>query len=74
MSSSDRLMKLKTTVEVYEKELQEAVKSNERLSGALPQTDTGIFVSHLSRVIDLNAKLVIAYREYVRELEKLVPR
>lgn len=77
MSGPDKLMKLKTTVEVYENELKEAAQAFQSLRTAAGQqspTDAGILVAGLGRFFDINAKLVIAYREYVAELEKLVPR
>lgn len=82
MSNPGILSKLKSVVEVYEKELQEATKAFDHYSAqplskenALStERTTGIMMTLFSRVIDVYIKLANAYREYTKELEKLVPR
>lgn len=78
MSSPDNLTKLKATVDVYEKEAEEALANMEKgLSGI---NSLGQDVA-MERFSNMNSsffrslgKLVRAYREYTRELERLVPR
>ena len=76
MSNPDRLTRLKTTVEIYEKEWRESGNALQRLQAAANQapSDAGLWVAAFGRLFDTTAKLLTAYREYAQELEKLVPR
>ncbi|MCP8317624.1 MAG: hypothetical protein H3Z51_12320 [archaeon] len=80
MSSPDDLTKLKTTVELYEKELRETVEFLKIISEGIDPKKVDIKVlggfglEAFFRMVDLNNKLLNAYREYVQALEKIVPR
>lgn len=71
MSSPDTLTRLKTIVEVYEKELKETAVSYAPSYDESNYASMAVFHSQMAYS---SGKLVKAYREYVAELEKLVPR
>ncbi len=78
MSNPDNLTRLRSMVELYEKEFQEAVNSFNNL-GSVVQKNPGLMKSEMfggfglpgdvTRIVDLNGKLLNAYRGYVKELE-----
>lgn len=74
MSDPDALARLKAKVEVYEAELVEVT----RQLGSSPKnqtpTEQGVVAAMMIRYIDIEQKLIRAYQDYTRELEKLVPR
>ncbi len=68
LSNPDTLARLKAKVEVYESELGEAQRFIQNIPNGRSQMEA------ILRVIEINQKLLVAYREYAQELEKLIPR
>lgn len=71
MSTPDALTRLKTIVEVYEKELKETAVN---AAPAYDGINIAAMATYYSQVITSSGKLIKAYREYTAELERLVPR
>ena len=74
MSSPDNVARLRAKVEVYESELQETAKGLSYSPQGRDQFQQSMWAAALMRFFDVNGKLLNAYREYTRELEKLAPR
>jgi len=79
MSDPDDLTRLKTVVEIYEKELQGTIMSVLKIGEGIDPKKIdrkvlfGFGIDVVLRIVNLNNKLLNAYREYVQELEKLIP-
>lgn len=82
MSSPDDIIRLRTTVQLYERELKDITASLSKIGEGIKAMEPkkvdenvilGIGFDAFLRIVDLNNKLLNAYREYVRELEKLTP-
>ena len=66
MSTPDELARLKSLVQLYEKELNEITRNYSR------SYDESSYALFHSQMAYSSAKLIEAYREYTAELEKLV--
>ena len=69
-----RLTELKNTVKVYEDELQNFLNSMEDLPRDRSSTDLVEYIRANTRALELLRKMTSAYRDYVKELERYVPR
>jgi hypothetical protein len=74
MSNPDRLAALKAKVDVYESEILEAAQTIQANPFSGTPTQQVMWMNGLLKFIDVSTKLLFAYREYTKELEKLVPR
>ena len=78
MSEADNITKLKTTVEIYEKELKDKSTYISNLSKIDPpdisNPITLMVVNELPNVVEIYNKLLNAYREYVQAIQKYIPR
>ena len=68
MSNPDNLARLRAKVEVYESELLES----QNLLRTLPEGRSPF--EAILRTMEISQKLLVAYREYCQDLEKLTPR
>lgn len=78
MSSPDNIIKLKSTIDLYEKELIELIKEFEKRAEIDPTTldpnrTSGLWMSTYMDERKILNKLIIAYREYVNAIEPLLP-
>ena len=69
-----RLTESKNTVKVYEGELQSFLNSMEDLPRDRSSTDLVEYIRANTRALELLRKMTSAYRDYVKELERYVPR
>jgi hypothetical protein len=83
LSSPDEVIRLKTRVTVYEEELNKELTElknlgNPDVSSIDPKLDPsfvgGFAINILLRIVDVNQKLLEAYREYTALLERIAPR
>ena len=74
MLDPDTVAKLKAKVEVYESELVEVTRQLCATPKNQTATEQGVVAAMMVRYIDIEQKLIRAYQDYTRELEKLVPR
>ena len=74
MLDPDTVAKLKAKVEVYESELVEVTRQLSATPKNQTATEQGVVAAMMVRYIDIEQKLIRAYQDNTRELEKLVPR
>jgi hypothetical protein len=74
MSSPDKLTELRNTVTVYENEYFSIASKIKAYSSEQRLKDPKSYIHDLDRGVKIMAKLQMAYRRYVDELEKFVPR
>ena len=78
MSSPDRLLELKTRIDVFEKQLREnAIQftdAQKTIGDASPEISMTLQMSHLNNAVGIMKNLLDSYREYTKELESVAPR
>jgi hypothetical protein len=78
MSSPDKIIELKTKVQIFENELNPLLDGIEAIFGeAINKNDASKWATGIERlriIILTSGKLLNAYREYTKELEKVAPR
>jgi hypothetical protein len=74
VSNPDKLAELRNTVEIYEKECNQARLKMTKYSAELRKKNQEVFLTEATHTVEMSNKLIDAYKKYVAALEQFVPR